>query len=75
MSLAIRWNDFYFFFQYQQAKNRAREPKMDPKIDTFDQVDIRDLAILGSAYFFGRENQINPHEKFSNFGRANELRP
>ena len=28
-----------------------------------------------SAYFFGRENQINPREKFSIFGRENELRP
>ena len=27
------------------------------------------------AYFFGRENQINPREKFSIFGRENELRP
>ena len=34
-------------FWDQQAKNRARRAKMDPKIDTFGQVDIRDLAILG----------------------------
>ena len=34
-------------FWYQQVKNRARSPKMDQKIDTFGQVDIRDLAILG----------------------------
>ena len=33
--------------QYQQAKNRARRSKMDPKIDTFCQVDTRVLAILG----------------------------
>ena len=30
---------------------------------------------LISVYFFGRENQINPREKFSIFGRENELRP
>ena len=42
------WGErFYYFFQYQQAKNRARRSKMDPKIDTFGQVDIRVLAILG----------------------------
>ena len=47
MSLAIRGNDFFCQKKYQQAKNRARRSKMDPKIDTFCQVDIRDLAILG----------------------------
>ena len=36
-----------FFFHYQQAKNRTHKSKIDPKIDTFCQVDIRDLAILG----------------------------
>ena len=46
MSLAIRGNDFNFFFQCQRAKNRARTAKMDPKIDTFGQFDTRDLAIL-----------------------------
>ena len=45
MCLAIRGND-YFFFQYQQAKNRIRTAKIDQKIDTFCQVDTRDLAIL-----------------------------
>ena len=34
-------------FWCQQAKNRARRAKMDPKIDTFGQFDTRDLAILG----------------------------
>ena len=34
-------------FWYQQGKNRARRAKMDPKNDTFGQVGIRDLAILG----------------------------
>ena len=38
--------EILIFFQYQKGKNRARRPKMDPKIDTFYQVDIRDLAIL-----------------------------
>ena len=47
MSLANEGNDFNFFFQCQRPKNRARRPKMDPKIDTFDQVDMRVLAILG----------------------------
>ena len=47
MCLTIRGNDFnFFFFQCQQAKNRARTAKMDPKIDTFGQFDTRDLAIL-----------------------------
>ena len=46
MSLAIRGNDFNFFYN-QQAKNRDRRSKMDSKIDTFCQIDIRDLAILG----------------------------
>ena len=45
MSLAIRGNDFNFFFQCQRAKNRARTAKMDPKIDIFGQFDTRDLAI------------------------------
>ena len=47
MSLAIRGNDLIIFFQCQRSKNRARTAKMDPKIDTFGQVDIRVLAILG----------------------------
>ena len=34
-------------FWCQRGKNRARRSKMDPKIDTFGQVDTRDLAILG----------------------------
>ena len=34
-------------FWCQRGKNRARRSKMDPKIDTFGQVDIRVLAILG----------------------------
>ena len=46
MSLAIRGNDF-ILFQYQQTKIRARRSKIDSKIDTFCQIDIRDLAILG----------------------------
>ena len=46
MSLAIRGNDYFCQKKYQQAKNRARRSKMDPKIDTFGQVDIRDLAIF-----------------------------
>ena len=37
----------FFFFHHQQAKNRARRSTMDPKIDTFCQIDISDLAILG----------------------------
>ena len=41
MSLAIRGNDF-IFFHCQQAKNRARGSKMDPKIDTFCQVECFD---------------------------------
>ena len=45
-SLAMRGNDFYFFFQYQQGNIRARRSKMDAKIDTFGQFDTRDLAIL-----------------------------
>ena len=36
-----------FFFQYKRANKRARKSKIDPKIDTFWQVGIRDLAILG----------------------------
>ena len=42
------------FFQYQQAKNRARRANMDPKIDTFCQVDTRDLSILGSKKSYSR---------------------
>ena len=37
-----------FFFQYQEAKNRGHRSKIDPKIDTFCQIDIRDFAILGA---------------------------
>ena len=41
------WGEqFLQIFRYQQGKNRARRPKMDPKIDTFGQVDIR-VFILG----------------------------
>ena len=39
------------------------------------QMGIGGMGVWGSAYFFGRENQINPREKFSIFGRENELRP
>ena len=46
MSLAVRGR-FLQNFWYQKCKNRARRAKMDPKIDTFGQVDIHDLAILG----------------------------
>ena len=45
--LAIRGNDFNFFFQYQQAKNRARRSIMDSKIDTFGQINIRDFGHFG----------------------------
>ena len=50
--LAIRGNDFNFFFQYQQAKNIARKSKIDSKIDTFSQIDIRDFATLGVEKVF-----------------------
>ena len=46
ISLAIGGND-YFFFWYQQGKNRAGRAKMDPNIDTFCILDIHALAILG----------------------------
>ena len=46
MSLAIR-GTVYFFFLYQEAKNRARRSKMNPKMTLLCQIDIRDLAILG----------------------------
>ena len=35
------------FFEYQQAKNKIRSAKMDPKIGTFGHIDTCDLAILG----------------------------
>ena len=35
------------FFHDQQAKNRARRSKMEPKIDTFCHVDTRVLGIFG----------------------------
>ena len=38
---------FLLLFCYQQGKNRAASSKMDPKIDTFGQVDICVLAKLG----------------------------
>ena len=44
--LAISGNDFSFFFQYNQAKNRARRSKIDSKIETFCLIDIRDLDIF-----------------------------
>ena len=47
MSLAIRGERFLQNFLDQQAKNRARRAKMDPKINTFGQVDIRVLALFG----------------------------
>ena len=37
---------FFLIFGYQQAKNRARSSKMDPKYATFCQVGIRVLANL-----------------------------
>ena len=46
MSLATKGNALGKIW-CKQGKNRACRPKMDPKIDTFGQVDIRDLAILG----------------------------
>ena len=46
MSLNIRGERFWFLFQYQRAKNRARGPKIDPQIDTFSIVDVRDLTIF-----------------------------
>ena len=42
----IRGERFWFLFQYQQAKNYARVPKIDPNIYTFSIVDIRDLTIF-----------------------------
>ena len=47
MSLANRGNDFCKKKKHKKGKNRARRTKMDPKIDTFGQIDIRVLAILG----------------------------
>ena len=38
---------FLQIFWCQQGKIRACRPKIDPQIDTFVQVDIRFLAILG----------------------------
>ena len=37
---------FNFFFQYKTAKYSARRAKIEPKIDTFCSIGIRDLAIL-----------------------------
>ena len=51
MGLAIRGIDL-IFFQYQQPQNRARRSKIDPKIDTFCQIDIRDLAFLVDEKIF-----------------------
>ena len=46
MCLAIRGNGLIFFFEFQQAKNKIRIAKMDPKIDTFGHIDTHVLAIL-----------------------------
>ena len=50
--IATMGNDYIFFFQYKQAKNIARKLKIDSKIDTFCQIDIRDFATLGSKKSF-----------------------
>ena len=47
MSLAIMGGRFLKIVWCKQGKIRACRPKIDPKIDTFGQVDIRVLAILG----------------------------
>ena len=62
MSIAIRGNDFNFFFHYQKAKNRARTSKMDSKIDTFWAY-FAFLAYLPMAYlpfhnFFGEKLKV-----------------
>ena len=36
-----------FVFLHKRGINRARRAKIDPKIDTFCRIEIRDLAILG----------------------------
>ena len=47
MSLAVRGNDFNFFFYYQKVENRARRSIMESKIHSFCQIDMCELAILG----------------------------
>ena len=47
MSLAIRGNDFNFFFSTKKAKIELLDRKWTQKSTLFGQVDIRDLAILG----------------------------
>ena len=56
-SVSTKFYFFYVFsdkgerflqnFCYQQGKNRGPRSKMDSKIDTFGQIDIRVLANLG----------------------------
>ena len=46
MSLTIRGNNSNFFFSTKTAKYSARRAKIEPKIDTFCSIGIRDLAIL-----------------------------
>ena len=46
MSLAMKGNDLKKNIQCQQGNITARRSKMDPKIDTFCQIDTRVSAIL-----------------------------